>query len=470
MSSPATAFLILALLVGCMLAAGCTDSREPAQGTPVPPSIPIPPKGTVVTTEDVITYVNAAAEYAREVGRERAIAEFNDPESRFNQGALYIFSEDASGNALAEPFQHEIVGTNIMYMVDSYGIPLVRNLVDTGMRGKGLVSYNYPNPARNYTIEPKVSYVVNIDPAYYIGAGHYENVGTTFPAAGMGENLRIITRDDLVEFVNGAATFARAAGKEQAAAAFRDPGGPFIRGELYIIAYDFNETNIAHPYAPWLEGLILTHYTDQDTVATIAELADIAQRGGGFAHTTQKIPVNGRWIFAPKLHYVLPVDGTWWISAAILNPDYTRLRQGDLSGVLTRNGTPEDLVAAVNRAVGYARENGREQALSEIRKPGGIFAGVDIVLWAEGADGTLLADPARTDLAGKNLLEATDAYGEKTTLAGISTIRNGTGFVHAMAPDRTGRSVIPVPALVYRKAVDDTWWICGSLPGVEVRR
>lgn len=470
MSSPASVFLMVVLLVACLLAAGCTDSESPGPATPAPTQLPIPPKGAVVTTEDVIAYVDAAAAFAREFGKEKAIAEFNNPESRFNQGALYIFSEDVNGNALAEPFQHEIVGTNIMYMVDSYGIPLVENLVDTGMKGRGLVSYNYPNPSRNYTIEPKVSYVVNIDPTYYVGAGHYENLGTTFPAAGIEGTQRDLSREDLVAFVNEAATFARAAGKEQARATFRDPKGHFIRGELYVIAYDFNETNIAHPYAPWLEGLILTHYTDQDTVATIAQLADIAERGGGFAHTTQKIPVNGTWVFAPKLHYVLPVDETWWISAAILNPDYAQVRSGNLSGISIRNRNPEDLVAAVSSAINYTLEHGKEQGLIELGRSGSSCGGGAICLWAEDDEGILLADPSRKELVGRNILEATDAYGEKTSLVGISTLRNGTGFVHAMVPDRAGGSGRPIPALVYRKAVNETWWICGSMPGIEIRQ
>lgn len=463
-----SAYLMVALMVAYLLAAGCTNSEDPGSATPVPTPFPIPPKGAVVATKDVIAYVDAAAAYAREAGKEKAILEFNDPNSTWNQGALFIFSEDVHGNALAEPFEHEIVGTNIMYMVDAYGISLVENLVDTGMKGRGLVSYNYPNPSRNYTIEPKVSYVVNIDPTYYIGAGHYENVGTTLPAAGMNDQPAI-TREELVAFVKDAALYAQQNGKEKAAEAFQNTSGSFMKEELYIIGYDYHEKNIVQPLSPWIKDLILTHYTDQDAVATIAQLADIAQQGGGFAHTTQKIPVNGMWVFAPKLHYVMPVDETWWISAAILNPDYPQIGSRNLTNVPIRSQKPEDLVAVVTRAVNYAREKGGDQALAEIGNPEGIFSRGEILLWAESADGVLLADPVRWDRVGENLLNETDPYGEKTTLVGISTLKNGTGFVHAMIPDRTGMSEKPIPALVYRKAVDDTWWISASLPGIEVR-
>lgn len=469
-------FLLCVSLAAGIVLAGCTsppapEGKSPAPvptASPVTTTLLVPPKGTTPSIEQVIRYVDAAAAYTRAVGKEKAIAEFNNPESPWNQGALYIFSEDRDGNALAEPFEQWIVGTNIMYLRDAYGIPLVENLVDTGMKGRGLVSYHYPNPARNATIEPKVSYVVNIDATCYIGAGTYENLGTTFPATGM-TGQPAVARDELVAFVNDAAAYAGANGKEKAAAAFLNGSGPFMKGELYVIGYDYDEKNIVQPLAPHIHGLILTHYTDQDAVATIAQLADVAANGGGFAHTTQKIPVNGKWVFAPKLHYVMPVDDTWWISAAILNPDYTPLRNGDLAGVPVRTGKPIELVNAVSRAVGYAEENGKPETLAAIGKPGGPLATAGITLWAEGADGTLLADPVRKDLVGKNLLDATDAYGEKYARAGISAVSNGTGFVHAMVPGMTAGMTKPVPALVYRKKVDNSWWICGSLQGVEVR-
>ncbi|MCX6692402.1 MAG: cache domain-containing protein [Methanoregula sp.] len=460
---------IVIILIACLIVAGCTGPSGPGMISPATTPLPVPPKGTAVTVKDLIAFVDAAAVVARQQGKENALATFNDPNSSFNRGELYVFSEGMDGTALAEPFEHEIVGKNILYMTDPYGIPLVENLVDTARQGRGLVSYNYRNPSRNYTIEPKVSYVVNVDGTYYVGAGYYENLGTTFPAAGLAAEQRDVTAGELVTFVRGAAEYAKKEGKEQAAAAFQNTSGPFVKGELYVIAYDFNERNIAHPYSPWIANLSLKHYTDQDSVATIAGLSDLARRGGGFAHTTQRIPAGGNLIFAPKLHYVLPVDGTWWVSASILNPDYTRLRSGNLTGIRIRNHTQEELYTLVDRAVRFARENEKERTLAEIGKPDGMFVDGDLFVWAEGFDGTILADPFIKGAAGNNFLNYTDAYGEKTTLAGISALRNGTGFVHGMFPDTTGGSGSPVPKLICMKAVDDRWWIGSGIYGIEVR-
>lgn len=467
-ASPA---IFLCLLLTCSLVlAGCTSSSGPAQDTPLPPDLPVPPKGTPLTLKAIIPYVDAAAAYAHKVGKEKAIAEFNNPESVFNTGEAYIFAEGMDGTALAEPFEHEIVGTSLRNYTDIYGVPVGRNIVDTARSGKGLISYHYRNPAHNNSLETKVSYVVNIDGTYYVGAGYYENLGTVFPSAGRKADQQDITREELVAFVEGARDYARTHGREQALGAFNNQSGPFVRQELYIIAYDYGERNLAHPNSPVIRNLSLEHYTDQDSVATITGLSDIAQRGGGFAHTTQQIPANGTLIFAPKLHYVLPVDDTWWISAAILNPDYTQLRTGNLTGIRVRNETQEELYTLVDRAVRYAQVNGKEKTLAEINKPDGMFAQGNLFVWASGFDGTLLADPFLKDLTGTNQMEYTDAYGEKTTRAGISAVTNGTGYVHGMFAETSTGSSIPVPKLMYMKAVNDTWSIGSGIYGVEVRK
>jgi len=239
--------LFIALAVtGCLLVAGCTQSPVQKQGPPItPPATPIQATATissngpdqpvgVQTTQDLIAFVDKAVVYARENGKEKAIAAFNDPDGAFTRDGLYIFAEGLDGTALAEPFEHEIVGKNILDLNDPYGIPIVRNLADTARNGKGLVSYNYRNPSKNYTIQPKVSYVVNVDGTYYIGAGLYENKGTEFPASGMNVTAKDTTPGELVTFVMGARDYAKKNGKEKALAAFTDPNreSPVSKGVI----------------------------------------------------------------------------------------------------------------------------------------------------------------------------------------------------------------------------------------------
>jgi signal transduction histidine kinase len=123
----------------------------------------------------------------------------------------------------------------------------------------------------------------------------------------------------------------------------------------------------------------------------------------------------------------------------------------------------------VNRAVRYAQVNGKEKALAEFSNPAGMFTHGDHFVWAEASDGTLLADPYWKEMVGTNLLGYSDPYGEKTTVVALDTIRTGSGFVHGMFPDTARGGTVPVPKLMYLKAVNDTWWIGSGIYGVEVR-
>ena len=135
---------------------------------------------------------------------------------------------------------------------------------------------------------------------------------------------------------------------------------------------------------------------------------------------------------------------------------------------MVRNHSRTDLYDLVNRAVLFAQENGKEKALAEINDPEGRFVQGDLFVWAEDFDGTVLADPYWKEGIGKNWMNTTDPYGSKTTIVSINAIRSGTGFTHVMFPDTSGGGTIPVPKLVYMKAVDDTWWIGSGIYGVEV--
>jgi cytochrome c len=49
-------------------------------------------------------------------------------------------------------------------------------------------------------------------------------------------------REELIVFVEEARNLALMEGKDKALTIFNDPKGEFVRGDLYIIAYDFKES------------------------------------------------------------------------------------------------------------------------------------------------------------------------------------------------------------------------------------
>src|SRR5512145_1234786 len=71
-----------------------------------------------------------------------------------------------------------------------------------------------------------------------------------------------ISNETLVAFVDEAVAYARAHGREAALREFNNPDGPFVRGELYIYAYDFNSTTLAHPFEKEKIGVSRRNETD----------------------------------------------------------------------------------------------------------------------------------------------------------------------------------------------------------------
>ncbi|OPX62732.1 MULTISPECIES: cache domain-containing protein [unclassified Methanoregula] len=466
----------LLLIAACLLlAAGCSRPVQKDGSAALPvvttgaPVTPAAPAGKISPADLTVLVKNAVA-HARANGREKAVAAFNNPEGGFVKDGVYIFAEDYTGTALAEPFEHGIVGTNIGNMTDRYGITLVRNLQETAGYGIGFVSYDYPNPNNNNVIEPKLSVVADADGTYYIGAGGYAGSGMVYPSTVIGPATRKYTISDLTSFVKNGVAYARANGREKALPAFNDPEGQFIDGELSMIAADYNGTVLANGISPQTanEHINLINYHDPDGVRTIREMRDLVRNGGGFSYTVAAVTKDGKTYYAPRIDYAEPVDDTYWIFSGIIMPEYEQLRDGNLTGIVVRNHTRTELYDLVNRAVTYAHTNGKEKTLAEINNPEGSFVNGDLFVWAEDFSGTILADPYWKEGIGKNYFNETDPNGAKITQVSINAVRSGTGFTHVMFPDTSANSSMAVPKLVYMKPVDDTWWIGGGIYGIQV--
>ena len=90
------------------------------------------------------------------------------------------------------------------------------------------------------------------------------------------------TREELVSFLDEAKEYVLDNGREEALEAFGDPAGEFVRGDLYVFAYDFNGTLLAHPYLPEIVGRNNLDLVDANGVPMIKNLMKVAERGGGF--------------------------------------------------------------------------------------------------------------------------------------------------------------------------------------------
>ncbi len=129
----------------------------------------------------------------------------------------------------------------------------------------------------------------------------------------------------LIAFVDRAAVYAKTNGREKALAEFNDLNGSFIEGELYIYAYDFNGTTLAHPVNPEMIGI--NRLDEGETGVYLSELIESVKNGDGFNQIEYINPAHDRRLES-KLVYAVEIDNEWWLGSGIytgpVNPTSTQ--------------------------------------------------------------------------------------------------------------------------------------------------
>ncbi len=128
------------------------------------------------TADEAVAMVKKAGEFLKKNGRDKALAEFNNPKGQFVQKDLYIFAFGANGDGveLANGANAKLVGKNVREMKDADGKYLIKDILALGMGadGKGWVDYKWPNPATGQ-IDGKRTYVERVDDVI-VGCGVYK--------------------------------------------------------------------------------------------------------------------------------------------------------------------------------------------------------------------------------------------------------------------------------------------------------
>ena len=273
---------------------------------------------------DLVSFVDGAVDYARENERKRALEAFNDKNGSFVDGNQYLFAYDFDENrVLAHPFQPDLVGKVRRGGLDIYGFAMDPS-VETGLGGirevardgTGLVYYMYLDPARDTTPAIKLGYVRAVDDDWWLGSGIYPAEGDQFGAEGASSSYQPpATKEELAAFVEAAASFARIFGRDLATKDFMDLQGPFVRGDVYIFAADFNGTSLALPFLPSAVGTNRLDLQNSEGVRINREMRSIAEDGSGFFEYLWTNPLTGGE--EPKTSYVTKVDDGWWLGAGI---------------------------------------------------------------------------------------------------------------------------------------------------------
>ncbi|MDD1678819.1 MAG: cache domain-containing protein, partial [Methanomicrobiales archaeon] len=446
---PPVALLIFIFVLATILTAGCITTPSQNQSGATPTITQPPPYGAPSSPEALVAFVEKAYEYAQVHGKDAALAEFNNQTGLFVEGDLYIFAYDLDGNTLALPFQPDLLGKSRWNASDANGTPFIQQIIHTAQSGGGFVHYLYLDPADNNTVKPKISYVMSVDQDWVIGSGIY-NAEEVDPLIRVGGDPQV--RVDLKSYVEEAISYAREQGRDAAIAEFNDRNGTFVRGNLYIYAFDYNGTTLALPFQPRLIGTDLSGLQDPFGVNYTKVEIYLAQQGGGFIFYHYPNPARNMTL-EPKMSYVAPVDETWWLGVGIYLYD------------VPRTISFADLAIFVENASVYAAAVGEKAALAEFQQKDGPFSQENLYIYAYDHNGTLLAHPYQADLVGTNRLNWTDVRGLPMIRVGAYVASHGGGFISYLYPAPQGGVIDEKaldtyqPKIGYVFPVNERWWV-----------
>ncbi|MBA4416716.1 MAG: hypothetical protein C0392_02220 [Syntrophus sp. (in: bacteria)] len=115
------------------------------------------------TLEEAKALGEKAAAYVKTNGKDKGVAEINNPKGQFVKGEMYVTMQDFSGVLLANPVSPKIVGQNHMELKDANGKAFIKEMIEIGKtKGSGWVTYVWTNPATK-KVQPKKSWVQRVE-------------------------------------------------------------------------------------------------------------------------------------------------------------------------------------------------------------------------------------------------------------------------------------------------------------------
>jgi len=125
------------------------------------------------TAEQAKAFSERASAHIKQVGEDKAFADFTRSDGGFVDGELYVFCYDRAGLNKAHGGNRSFVGRNLLHIKDPDGIEPNALIVKMGFeQGHGWVDFKWPNPVTK-RIENKSAYVIRTNDVV-CGVGYYK--------------------------------------------------------------------------------------------------------------------------------------------------------------------------------------------------------------------------------------------------------------------------------------------------------
>jgi len=119
---------------------------------------------SAATLDEAKAMAQNAAAFAKANGKDKAVAEFNNPNGQFTKGAVYVVFIDFNGVVLAHGGSPALTGKSLLESKDpTTGKFFVKEQIDIAKtKGGDWSTYNWMNPTAQ-KVQPKKSWVQKVE-------------------------------------------------------------------------------------------------------------------------------------------------------------------------------------------------------------------------------------------------------------------------------------------------------------------
>ena len=126
------------------------------------------------TADEAKALVERAVAHVKEIGEEKAFADFTRPDGGYVDGELYVFCIAPDGTNTAHGGNPSLVGKNLLSVKDPDGLLVNAEILKVGTtKGSGWVDYKWPSPMTK-KIEAKSAYAIKVNDVV-CASGYYKN-------------------------------------------------------------------------------------------------------------------------------------------------------------------------------------------------------------------------------------------------------------------------------------------------------